>query len=317
MEEGGTSGKKIVACTGRTCYSPLMKVRLLVCIALFLAHMAPACIQVTGTKYNAMPGTWSGISSAARFRHYMTMPMHPDGVQMEAELRNEPGLSNRSDYSVALMYLGRYNQAVALLQQLEKKEPGHYFIAANLGTAYELSGDNTNALRWIREGIRRNPDSHEGTEWLHARILEAKIAQQKDADYFKKHSVLDLHPGDIDTEEGAQIDGKHFSPGDIAHAIDYQLRERMQFVKPPDQAVAALLFDYAAIDARIRSLESATKVVQLAVEYGYPPDQAQPLVRSFSRKIFLRKVIQYGLIPGAAIGLLVFLRRRGHFVLSG
>jgi hypothetical protein len=55
-------------------------------------------------------------------------------------------------------------------------------VAANLGTALELLGNKEEALHWIREGIRRNPQSHEGTEWLHAKILEAKIAAQKDAD---------------------------------------------------------------------------------------------------------------------------------------
>jgi len=49
----------------------------------------------------------------------------------------------------------------------------------DLGTAYELAGKNEPALRWIREGLRRNPNSHKGTEWLHVKILEAKIEQEK------------------------------------------------------------------------------------------------------------------------------------------
>ncbi len=67
--------------------------------------------------------------------------------------------TNRNDYAVALVYLGRYDEAISLLQRLEKETPGHYATAANLGTAYELSGNNELALKWIKEGIRRNPRS--------------------------------------------------------------------------------------------------------------------------------------------------------------
>ena len=99
---------------------------------------------------------------------------------MESDLRSSTNFTDRSDYAVALMYLGRHQEAVTLLHQLEAERPGEYFVAGNLGTAYELTGKNEEALRWIREAIRRNPAAHEGTEWLHAKILEAKIAQQKD-----------------------------------------------------------------------------------------------------------------------------------------
>ena len=59
---------------------------------------------------------------------------------------------------------------------LERRYPGHHETAANLGTALELAGHDAPALQWIRIGIRRNADEHYGSEWLHVRILEAKIA---------------------------------------------------------------------------------------------------------------------------------------------
>ena len=192
------------------------------------------------------------------------MDRHPDGVKMEADLRGAAKFSDRSDYSVALMYLGRNKEAVDLLQQLEKEQPGEYFVASNLGTAFELSGNNEEALRWIKEGIRRNPDSHEGSEWLHAKILESKIARQKDLTFFEKHSVLELDPAKIG--EQIIIGEKTLSPKQLAEAIQHQLAERLQFVKPPDPAVASLLFDYAAIEAATNSLESAKSILQMELE---------------------------------------------------
>ncbi len=236
---------------------------------------------------------------------------------MEGDLRSSTNFDDRSDYSVALMYLGRYKEAVELLQKLEKENPGQYFIAANLGTAYELSGNNEEALHWIKEGIHRNPDSHKGTEWLHARILETKIAQEKDADYFKKHSVLELQAEDIGGS--VTIDGQKFSSKEVADAIQYQLEERLQFVKPPNDVVANLLYDYAAIEAATATLESAEKLLQMAVEYGYPSEKVQPLIKLYDEKIAWRKTKQIGtyiLLGIAAIGLLVILYKRGIFVIS-
>ena len=236
---------------------------------------------------------------------------------MEADLRGATNFNDRSDYAVALMYLGRSAEAVMLLEKLEKEKPGEYFVAANLGTAYELAGKNDEALRWIQEGIRRNPDSHEGTEWLHARILQAKIAQQSDPDYFKKHSVLELQPQDISQQ---LVFGEiKLSTRQLAEAIEYQLGERLQFVKPPDPSVASLLFDYAAIEAATRTLESAKGVLQMGLEYGYPADKVQPLLKLNDRRIAWRKITQYGsygLIVAGFVALLYLLYKRGIFVLS-
>ena len=247
--------------------------------------------------------------------------LHLDGTKMEASLRSSTNFNDRSDYSVALMYLGRSKEAVELLRQLEKEIPGEYFVAANLGTAYELSGNNEEALRWINEGIRRNPASHGGTEWLHAKILEAKIAQQKDADYFKKHSVLELHPEAIGPE--IAVGDRKLSAKELKEAIQHQLEERLQFVKPPDAPIAGLLFDYAAIEAATRTLESAKRLLNMATEYGYPADKVKPLIKTYDERIAWRKVKQYTrntIIGVVVVTLLVFLLRslhkRGIFVLS-
>jgi hypothetical protein len=96
----------------------------------------------------------------------------------------------RNDYAVTLIHLGQVAEALKLLREIEGQQPGLYATAANIGTALELSGDNVEALRWIRESIRRNAKAHEGTEWVHVAILEAKLAQAKDPTWLDAHSVL-------------------------------------------------------------------------------------------------------------------------------
>lgn len=233
---------------------------------------------------------------------------------MESHLRGSTNFNDRSDYAVALIYLGRNAEAVDLLSHLEDEQPGHFFIAANLGTAFELSGNNTEALHWINEGIRRNPMDHKGTEWLHAKILEAKIHQEQDRNYFEKHSVLELKPGGIKDE--IVVGDLKMSPKVLADAIQYQLTERLQFVKPPDAAVASLLYDYAAIEAATRSMESAKHFLKMAADFGYPHGRVQALERQFDRRLTWYHVRNKGLIVLAVIAIAVLLVRFRILVIS-
>ena len=278
----------------------------LYCVGILLyAHSAWPCINKSGTKYGGGSGShfgWRGLQSALKVN------VHKDGAEMEANLRGATNYKDRSDYAVALMYLGRSSQAVELLTQLETERPGHFFIAVNLGTAYELSGSNTEALHWINEGIRRNPQDHQGTEWLHAMILKAKIAQVKDAAFFENHSVLELQPGAIG--EFISVGGKNVSPKELADAIGYQLGERLQFVKPPDAAVASLLFDYATIEAATKSMESAKHILKMATNYGYPAAKVSALDGEFDRRLASAKIksfIGLGTVGAIIIGCLVLL----------
>jgi tetratricopeptide (TPR) repeat protein len=102
---------------------------------------------------------------------------------------------NRADYASIGIYLGEVPQAIEQLEALEKEKPGESIIASNLGTAYELNGNVEKALEWIKEGIHRNPTDHKGTEWLHVKILEAKLALAHDGNWLKTHSVLELDFG--------------------------------------------------------------------------------------------------------------------------
>ena len=296
-----------------------MKAFAITAALLLLAFPAKPCANFSGsgTKFNGAWASGASILGVWELRRALSRDLQKDGVAMEAELRSATNFNDRSDYSIALMYLGRSQEAVALLQKLEKEQPGKYFVAANLGTAYELAGDNENAAHWIAEGIRRNPESHEGTEWLHLKILEAKIARQSDPDYFKKHSVLDIVPEPMtpDTVLGKE----QLHPAAVEEAIQHQLSERMQFVKPPDPAVAGLLFDYAAIEAGTRTLESAEQILRMAVDYGYPSEKVQPLLKTYDSRIAMRKFSQYafyGFLAACALGLLFLLYKKGIFVIS-
>jgi len=225
----------------------------------------------------------------------------------------------RSDHAALLVYQDRAQEAIAILEAVEKQHPGEYVVAANLGTAYELAGNNQEALRWIQEGIRRNPDAHEGTEWVHVKILEAKIARAGDPRWLETHTVLGLDFGNgivpvlpAHLREPTDIN-------DTTRALEYQLHERLGFVKPPEPIVGALLADLANLTAIDEIVEQALPIYDLAL--AYQPPHAAMLAK---RRAHLAGLVEsnrfWNTVKGLAIligvlalcGLLVFLvwRRR-------
>jgi len=223
-------------------------------------------------------------------------------------------LDRRNNVAVDMIYRGNTQEAIEELRQLEAEHPGEYATAANLGTAYELAGRNEDALQWINEAIRRDPDSHGGTEWLHVDILEAKIQAERDPTFFNAHSVLDLDHRQIHSIDSENIAGGVRRPvKEIGRAIHHQLQERLTFVKPTDPAVAGLLYDYAAIEAATRSLESARDLLLMARDFGYPRSRLDPLLNEYGEIITTAKVrrwIFYGAIVVTAVALIIHSRRR-------
>lgn len=136
-----------------------------------------------------------------------------------------------NDYAASLIYVKRPVNAIPVLVALEKKTPGLYATAANLGTAYELMGDLPNALKWIQEGVSRNVQSHRGTEWLHVAILVAKTKLQAEPDWLETHSILEA--------------AAPRSAEETVRAIEYQLNERLHFVSPADAVVCDLFYQAA------------------------------------------------------------------------
>ncbi|HTU24534.1 MAG TPA: hypothetical protein VMF30_04000 [Pirellulales bacterium] len=188
----------------------------------------------------------------------------------------------QSDYAVGLIRRGHARRAVGLLQAAEAEHPGEYIVAANLGTAYELVGDDERALQWIAEGLRRNPRSHNGSEWLHAKILQAKLETAKDPDWLRHHSIVGLNFGSgfypvSPGETAVDLDGHGKTLKEVRAALEYQLRERLSLVGPPDMVVANLLFDLGNL-LMIDQLPRHAKLVYHSAD-GYSESRV-PLIHS-------------------------------------
>jgi hypothetical protein len=195
---------------------------------------------------------------------------------IEQRIESSDPVDRKSDAAVEILMDGDPAKAVTMLEELEKETPGRYYTAANLGTAYELSGDDEKALQWILEGIKRNPDSHMKTEWLHARILETKIKLKSDPAWLDRHTITGVDFSRL-KEPGYKLETmqRPVDAKDLHRSLWTQLEVRTLFVKPQDPIVAQLLKELALVEAQVGILEEASAYQQMAVDYGMASTELQ------------------------------------------
>jgi tetratricopeptide (TPR) repeat protein len=185
---------------------------------------------------------------------------------LEADFQKYHSAYMLSDYAVYLMKAGRVEESLTLLIELNKNLPNEYQIVANLGTAYELNGELDSALFYIKRGIEINPNAHEGSEWVHIKVLETKLNQIENPDFLDFRSVLDLSP-----------EQKRDSATRVQ--LELQIRERFPFSPGPDQIMASLMVDLADCYANSLSIEYAKAFYNIAeLYYGADSTKTTPKI---------------------------------------
>lgn len=175
-------------------------------------------------------------------------------ISTEARLKKTKSYQDLSNYAVRLTKVGKHKEALEILKVLGVKHPTEYQIIANLGTAYELNGELDSALTYIRKGLQLNPGSHEGSEWVHERILITKIALKKDPTYLTKNTILNIK----ETDKGYNL---------YAHQILIQLRERMPYCPPQNLIMQHLLLELGDVYVNSSSIKFGISLYEIAKHY--------------------------------------------------
>nr|WP_315033758.1 tetratricopeptide repeat protein [uncultured Chryseobacterium sp.] len=189
--------------------------------------------------------------------------LHDVLLSLEKGYRDTKNINYLSDKGLILILLGRYQEAINLYKNIENTEPDRYSTASNIGTAYELIGNNEKALYWIEKAVKIMPDSHFGSEWIHVNILKAKM---KGDQYISSHFLIN-HDFGKEKAPTSILDKKQLNT--LREQIYYQLNERITFVKPKDKIVAQLLFDLGNVSYLYGDKEDAMENYELAKEYGF------------------------------------------------
>lgn len=185
------------------------------------------------------------------------------------EEENQKGweLHDLSDYSAILIKLNRLPEAKRILDSLIVKHPQEYSINANYGTLWELLGENKKALFFIKRSVTINPESHEGSEWLHVKILEAKIKMATNKAWLKLNPIVKIDFGNDsipDTNAIKQVPNSR----KLINSILFQLNERTYFVHPKDEIICSLFYSAACIFQYIYGNEYARDLYFLSLDYG-------------------------------------------------
>jgi tetratricopeptide (TPR) repeat protein len=97
-----------------------------------------------------------------------------------ARLAQVPGqLALEDDLAVALFKTGDPAGAIATLEAVERRQPGRYQTAANLGTFLVLDGKLAEGLVWIDRALAIDPQAHFGRERTQKWLVEYVLLRQQ------------------------------------------------------------------------------------------------------------------------------------------
>ncbi len=168
-----------------------------------------------------------------------------------------------SDKGYVLVIQKKYTDALKIYLNIEKIKPNRYSTASNIGTIYELIGENQKAFEWIKKVIKINSKSHNESEWLHLNILEAKL---KGENYINSDFLIKTNFGN-DTIPKTKLNKNELVK--LSKALYYQLNERVTFIKPKEKIIALLLFELGNIAYLQGSISYSKLLYKKAIEYGY------------------------------------------------
>lgn len=226
------------------------------CFFLLLTFSSYACLNehhVSTSGKTIEQGFWLADSYFNTKHPVGKLQNHLHELRQDTSRDLQKVFENRNSIAVTLIKLGRLNEAEAFLDQLHKQQPADYSVLANLGTLYELQGQNAKALEFINKAIQVNPVSHMGSEWFHVRVLEFKLKN--------------IGPADIATTDILQLGSIRRDVRVVATEINYQLQERMPFTPQPDLAMAKILDEYAGFLADKVSIRGAYLMYDIATVY--------------------------------------------------
>jgi tetratricopeptide (TPR) repeat protein len=254
-----------------------MKIVFTILLCTFSFRMC-ACINEYRTLLNGQVVYTDAMSGIPYYKVLDTLKLKKELLELEMKYKVDHSYETLSDYAVILIYLGRWDESLEIFHGIEKNRPDLYATAANMGTIHELKGNFDSAIYYIQKAIQINPASHESSEWIHIKILEAKRLLKKGLSGTDNLNILGLNFG----QDIMPFNTDKLNLAEIEAQIRFQLGERMTFVKPKDIIVGQLLFDLGNISAIIHDLETSLELYALAKEFGYSSDLMEKRMQKFS-----------------------------------
>lgn len=227
-----------------------MKYLLSLLIITSFSFQTKACLNEYGRTIEGKRIFTKWFTIPERLKHHNIEQVKKDLATALENIKNDStNYQYWSNASVNYMKLGRVQEAIEILEPLQKKHPKQYNLIANLGTAYELSGQLDSALKYISLGFKINPKSHRKSEWIHIKILEAKIKEKKQPNWLDYNPVLSkkLLKSKIHNGFFRKLDDQ----------IITQIRTRVPFTPAPNKVIKNILVSMGQLHQSEGAYESA------------------------------------------------------------
>ena len=127
-----------------------MKSKMILMFLIVLSHHSYACINEYGYKLDGhkVQTQYLYLSEKMLTFNEMNIQNKLDELSRKVKFKNND-YKTWSDIAANLMKIGQMDSALHILQPLVYQNPSEYNLIANLGTAYELSGNIDSALFYI------------------------------------------------------------------------------------------------------------------------------------------------------------------------
>lgn len=213
--------------------------KLLTGIAIVIALKASACLNIFA------------IDAAGRVHYlehgfFFSLDFKKEALQKEIKQLEKQfkkgnfNFKNISDYGAYLLMTGNYKEGLQLFTALIKKHSDVYEIRSNIAVAYELNGRFDSAYYWERKALELNPDAHDKSEWVHLKILEARIQLAADSNWCLNNNVT----GIIDTiKKNYKFSLHEGYEGWLFEDFTSQLDERFPFTFSEDKVMGKLMME--------------------------------------------------------------------------
>ncbi len=170
----------------------MLRIFLTICLCVFqTTSILHAGLYCSHERYADLPSSWKGFLADLRALRMAGLPPSPQTPssalrqeftatveQLQTQARQRALAPEESaDLGALLIRLGKVDAGMTVLREAALKHPEHFALQANLGTAWQLSGDLHQAAEHLRQAVRLAPEERKSIEQLHLRLVNSRLRQ--------------------------------------------------------------------------------------------------------------------------------------------
>ena len=255
-----------------------MIIKLFALLTILLASPASAGVYYSGDARNELPAEWAGFLRDQRALRLAADPKNAgfnafiplrdtaiDGV-VKLSAKHDPSADELADLGALHLRLGQPEKALGVLRSANRSHPEHFRIAANLGTAWQQSGDLAQAAAALEEAVRLAPKDRRAIEEMHLKLVRGRAKEKKGTASFDDLFGVTYsgEAGTMDAKEKAKLPANALAlVQELALVLPFDARSLWQLAELAnahgDVRTAANLLDGAVIELGLSNEEARTR----------------------------------------------------------